>query len=336
LGALGGGPLKQPPFIEIQAHASHDSLSCRFCELRSAFFHLMFNKNSLRQCNFCSTLSQIESLNMANTLKTEKKTAIASMLCEGSSIRGIERMTGVHRDTIMRFGVRLGEGCKRIMDEKLRVLDARLIQVDEVWGFIQMKQKTANRLRTGETVGDVWTWVAIDAESKLVSTFAVGDRSQYMANCFIEDLASRLSHRVQISSDALKAYGSAIERAFGSEVDYGSIVKTFSHTDLAEQRRYSPPEVMHVERHAVKGEPVVDLISTSYVEKQNHTLPDALPQAVPAHECIFQEDRKLQGCRRPPLRILQLREVSQNAPMHASDGRWRHRFLRGRSAIWLR
>jgi hypothetical protein len=89
---------------------------------------------------------------------------------------------------------------------------------------------------------------------------------------FIEDLASRLSHRVQISSDALRAYTDAVERAFGAEVDYGSIVKTFSHTDLAEQRRYSPPDVMHVKRFAVKGNPIVDLISTSHVEKQNHTL----------------------------------------------------------------
>jgi hypothetical protein len=93
-----------------------------------------------------------------------------------------------------------------------------------------------------------------------------------MANCFIEDLAARLSHRVQISSDALRAYAGAIERAFGAEVDYGSIVKTFSHSDLEEQRRYSPPDVLHVSRHVVHGQPVEKLISTSYVEKQNHTV----------------------------------------------------------------
>lgn len=209
---------------------------------------------------------------MANILPTEKKTAIASMLCEGSSIRGIERITGVHRDTIMRLGVRLGEGCKRIMDEKMRGLDSRLIQVDEVWGFISKKQRNAKPSDRAKGEGDVWTWVAIDAETKVVPTFAVGERSQYMANCFMQDLAERLAQRVQISSDALRAYDSAIERAFGSEVDYGSIVKTFSHSDLAEQRRYSPPDVLHVKRNVVKGEPVVDLISTSYVEKQNHTV----------------------------------------------------------------
>jgi len=209
---------------------------------------------------------------MANQLKAELKIQATAMLCEGTSIRAIERMTGVHRDTIMRLGVRMGEGCQRIMDEKMQNLRCNLIQVDEVWGFVGMKQKTAHKLKAGAEFGDVWTWIALDSETKLVPTFAVGDRSQYMANNFIEDLASRLSNRVQISSDALRAYGDAIERAFGSEVDYGSIIKTFSHTELAEQRRYSPPDVMHIKRTPVKGNPVVDLISTSHVEKQNHTL----------------------------------------------------------------
>jgi IS1 family transposase len=135
-----------------------------------------------------------------------------------------------------------------------------------------MKQKTALRNRGGGEVGDVWTWVALDSETKLVPTFAVGERSGYMADIFIEDLASRLSHRIQISSDALRAYTDAVERAFGAGVDYGSIVKTFSHSGLEEQRRYSPPEVMNVKRIPVAGNPVVDLISTSHVEKQNHTL----------------------------------------------------------------
>jgi len=212
---------------------------------------------------------------MANQLSNEKKTMAVSMLCEGSSIRSIERITGVHRDTIMRLGIRMGEGCQKIMDEKLRNLSSKLIQVDEVWGFIGMKQKNANEKKVntdGKVAGDVWTWIALDSETKLVPTFAVGDRSQYMANCFIEDLASRLSNRVQLSSDALRAYESAVERAFGSQVDYGSIFKTFSHSELAEQRRYSPPDVMHVKRTPVTGSPIVDLISTSHVEKQNHTL----------------------------------------------------------------
>jgi IS1 family transposase len=181
-------------------------------------------------------------------------------------------MTGIHRDTVMRLGVRMGEGCKAMMDEKLRNLNCRNVQVDEVWGYVGMKQRTALRKKAGNDVGDVWTWIAIDADTKLVPAFAVGDRTQYMANCFIEDLAGRLSHRIQLSSDALRCYNGAVERAFGANVDYGSIIKTFSHTELMEQRRYSPPEVIKVEKLPVTGNPDVDLISTSYVEKQNHTL----------------------------------------------------------------
>ncbi|MDP3073956.1 MAG: hypothetical protein Q8N18_26970 [Opitutaceae bacterium] len=209
---------------------------------------------------------------MANVLPIEKKAAAVSMLCEGASIRSVERITGIHRDTIMRLGVRMGEGCKRIMDEKLRNLDSRVIEVDEVWGFVGMKQKTANKQGAADNMGDVWTWIALDAETKLVPSFAVGDRNQVMADLFIEDLASRLAHRVQISSDALRAYQGAIERAFGTDVDYGTVVKTFSSAQLEEQRRYSPPEVVKVERVAVSGNPDAGLISTSYIEKQNHTL----------------------------------------------------------------
>src|SRR5205085_11217687 len=110
----------------------------------------------------------------------EKQVSVISALAEGNSIRSIERMTGIHRDTIMRLGVRIGEGCRALMDTKFRNLNCRVIEVDEVWGFIGMKQKTA-RLNKVSGAGDVWTWVALDAESKLVPSFAVGERSMYMA-----------------------------------------------------------------------------------------------------------------------------------------------------------
>lgn len=208
---------------------------------------------------------------MANKLSSDRKISVVSMLCEGSSIRSIERMTGIHRDTIMRLGVRMGEGCKKLMDETIRGLNSRTIEVDEIWSYVGMKQKIANRNRRDDA-GDVWTWIALDAETKLVPTFHVGNRDQVSADQFIEDLASRLTHRVQLSSDGFKAYAGAIERAFGTDVDYGSIVKTYSSAQLEEQRRYSPPEVVSVERVVVSGNPDTDLISTSYVEKQNHTL----------------------------------------------------------------
>lgn len=210
---------------------------------------------------------------MANTLPIEKKIMAVHMLCEGSSIRAIERVTGIHRDTVMRLGVRVGQGCKKLMDEKMRNLTCENVQVDEVWGFIGAKAKTAKAKNLGPEYGDVWSWIAIDADTKLVPCFAVGDRSKYMAQCFMDDLAARVNGRVQISSDALKAYVDAIERAFGSEVDYGTVVKEFRHSDLdSPNTRYSPPDVLKVKKNKVQGNPEFDRISTSFVEKQHHTL----------------------------------------------------------------
>jgi len=209
---------------------------------------------------------------MDNILPVEKKITIVAALTEGCSIRGIERMTGVHRDTIMRLGVRMGEGCQRLMDEKLVNLPCKVIEVDEIWGFIGMKQKIANKNLKWSVAGDVWTWVALDAETKLVPTYAVGKRTNAMANDFIEDLSKRLSHRVQISTDAFAAYKQAIAGAFGNDVDYASIVKVFKHPSAGDERRYSPAEVIGVKKEPVVGNPDMSLCSTSYVEKQNHTL----------------------------------------------------------------
>lgn len=193
------------------------------------------------------------------------------MLAEGNSIRSIERMTGVHRDTIMRLGVRVGEACANIMDEKMHGLGCQQIEVDEIWGFVGAKRKNAAR---AGAYGDVWTFIALDSDTKLIPCYKVGKRDSYHAKAFMDDLAGRVKNRVQLSSDGLSAYVDAVERAFGTEVDYGQIVKTFSVTDLRKDAavRYSPAEVVKVEKHSVSGEPKRDLICTSHIEKQNHTL----------------------------------------------------------------
>jgi IS1 family transposase len=209
---------------------------------------------------------------MANHLNFDKKVQIISMLCEGNSMRGISRMTDVHRDTINRLGVRVGKGCARIMDRLFRNLDCPLLEVDEAWGFIGAKAKTVKLKKLSAEYGDIWVWVAIDAATKLVPSFMVGDRDQYHANAFMDDLASRLITRPQISSDALAAYGGAIERAFGCDVDYASLIKVYAVKTVGEERRYSPPEIVSVKKARVAGAPDMDLVSTSYVEKQNHTL----------------------------------------------------------------
>src|ERR1019366_1119080 len=186
----------------------------------------------------------------------------------------IERITGVNRNTIMSLAVRVGNACKAIMDEKMHGLTCKEIQEDEIWGFIGAKQKNAER---AHAYGDVWTFISLDRESKLIPNFIVGKRDAYHAKMFMGDLAGRLANRVQLSSDALASYQDATERAFGSEVDYGQVVKTYAVTPLGSAAapaavRYSPSEVISVEKTVVSGMPDVSRISTSHIEKQNHTL----------------------------------------------------------------
>ena len=165
---------------------------------------------------------------MANILFKEKQAVVIGALAECNSIRSIERMTGVHRDTIMRLGVRVGEACAQILDERMRDLDCHRIEVDELRGFIGKKQKNATTEDRQAGLGDVWTFLAIDAETKLMPAFVVGQRDSYHARVFMDDLASRLRNRIQLSIDALAAYPDAVEHAFGSEVDYGMIVKQYA------------------------------------------------------------------------------------------------------------
>jgi len=208
---------------------------------------------------------------MANVLSTERQAAVIGALAEGSGIRQIERMTGVHRDTIMRLGVRVGEGCAELMDAKMRNLSCRYLQFDELWGFIGKKERHV-QLGDDQSLGDVWTFCAIDAETKLVPSFAVGKRDWGTANTFVADVASRVKNRVQISSDALREYVGAVERAFGTDVDFAQIVKSYVHEDSANaERKYSAPEFVIEEVRAVCGHPNLSLASTSYVERLNGT-----------------------------------------------------------------
>ena len=209
---------------------------------------------------------------MANVLKTDKQIAVISSLCEGSSIRSIERITGVHRDTIMRLGVKVGQGCTALMDAKMRNLDCHRLEMDEIWGFVGKKER---HVRPGDDpqFGNVWTFCAIDADTKLVPAFRVGsDRDANNATAFVLDVADRMKNRVQISTDGLKSYVDAIDWAFGGNVDYGQIIKTYTTEESIEaQRRYSAPRISTSEKKTISGRPDFDLISTSYVERLNAT-----------------------------------------------------------------
>jgi IS1 family transposase len=210
---------------------------------------------------------------MANVLGIDKQIAIIGSLAEGSSIRSIERITGVHRDTIMRLGVRVGKGCTALLDAKMRNLDCHRLEMDELWGFIGKKER---HVRPGDDpqFGNVWTFCAIDADTKLVPSFRVsGDRDVASATAFALDVADRMKNRVQISTDGLGAYVEAIDWAFsGKGVDFGQIIKTYGTEESVEaQRRYSAPKISSIEKKAVFGRPNFDLISTSYVERLNAT-----------------------------------------------------------------
>jgi IS1 family transposase len=161
-----------------------------------------------------------------NRLSLSRRTQIINCLVEGNSIRSTERMTDTHRDTVMRLLVEVGDGCAKLMDESMRDLNCRRIQVDELWSFVQKKQRWVTRQDDPRRVGDQWTFVAMDPDTKLVPTYLVGKRTRTCATAFMADLSGRLSNRVQLSSDALNSYVNAVERAFGAGVDYGQTVNS--------------------------------------------------------------------------------------------------------------
>jgi IS1 family transposase len=194
------------------------------------------------------------------------------MLAEGSSMRAISRITGVHQDTVCRLGVRVGQGCAKLLDAKMRNLTCNFLQFDEIWGFIGKKEKHRT-LTDDPTLGDVWTFCAIDSETKIVPSFKVGKRTLITANAFVGDVASRLKNRPQISSDGLRAYVESVENAFGMNVDFGMVIKNYG-SDKGEhhqERRYSAPEVMSMQKIEIVGRPDPDLISTSHIERLNGT-----------------------------------------------------------------
>ena len=206
---------------------------------------------------------------VANILPVEKQVAVVGALVEGASIRSVERMFGVHRDTIMRLGVRVGLACEDLLDRELRNLTCRHLQLDEIWAYVGKKQRHLGADDDPRLVGDFWTFVALDTETKLVASYRVGKRDVETTQEFVTDLAARLSGRVQLSSDMMGAYVDAIRKGFGPNVDYGRIVKHYQ-TEPAGPGRYSPPEVSSTTTEGVFGYPVD--ICTSHVERQNLTM----------------------------------------------------------------
>ncbi|MGB9068455.1 MAG: IS1 family transposase [Candidatus Acidiferrales bacterium] len=206
-----------------------------------------------------------------NRLPLEKRTQIIGLLVEGNSLRATSRLADVSINTVTKLLVEVGRACLEYQDKALRNLPCKLIQCDEIWSFVGAKQEHATPEMKAQGWGDVWTWVAIDPQTKLVPTFMVGGRGSRTAKRFMDDLASRLANRVQLTTDGHKVYMQAVEDAFGSDIDYAMLVKIYGE-DASPEKRYSPAECIGCRRVGIVGSPKESLISTSHVERQNLTM----------------------------------------------------------------
>ena len=207
-----------------------------------------------------------------NNLPIERQMQVISALVEGNSIRSTVRMTGVAKDTVLKLLVRIGQACAEYQDKALRNLSCKRIQCDEIWQFCYAKDKNVPEDKRGVFgYGDVWTWVAIDADTKLVASFTLGNRGAQTAKRFMDDLASRLANRVQLTTDGHRVYLQAVEDAFGNDIDYAMLVKLYGNSTEPE-KRYSPAECIGAMASTVTGKPDARHISTSYVERQNLTM----------------------------------------------------------------
>lgn len=207
-----------------------------------------------------------------NRLTNERRVAVIKCLCEGLSIRSTVRMTDVAKNTIVKLLVEIAGVCNEFQDKTLRNLSCKRIQCDEIWSFCYAKDKNVPAEKRGHFgFGDVWTWTALCADTKLIASWRVGGRDAGTAYDFTEDLAGRLANRVQLTTDGHKVYYNAVEAAFGSNVDYAMLIKLYGQ-DRETEATYSPAKVMSCRAVPISGDPDPDHISTSYVERSNLTM----------------------------------------------------------------
>jgi IS1 family transposase len=205
-----------------------------------------------------------------NKLDQKARARILHLLCEGNSIRAVTRLTGASKKAVSKLMVDTGQACSWYQDRVFRNLTCKRIQVDEIWAFVHCKQKNvATSKAAPDGAGDVWTWTAIDSDTKLIPSWFVGGRDSDAAIIFMDDLRSRLANRVQLTSDGHKAYLEAVEGAFGGDVDYAQLVKLYGATSESAKGRYSPAECIGAHKQPIEGNPDPKHISTSYAERSN-------------------------------------------------------------------
>jgi IS1 family transposase len=207
-----------------------------------------------------------------NRLSLDDRAKLIGMLVEGMSLRSATRLSGVSINTTSKLLVDVGTACAKYHDAQVRNLNSRLVQADEIWSFVYAKAKNVPEAKEGFGVGDVWTWTAMDADSKLMISYLVGLRDAGYAYEFMQDVASRLKHRVQLTTDGHKPYLSAVEDTFGADIDYAQLVKIYGTEQIPSESRYSPPKCLGARPTTVMGNPDPRHVSTSYIERQNLTL----------------------------------------------------------------
>jgi IS1 family transposase len=206
-----------------------------------------------------------------NVLDQGERVKIVAALVEGNSLRAVSRMTGIARNTITKLLVDLGEACMAYHDAHVRNVKVKRLQCDEIWAYVGAKQRNASPEKKEIGWGDVWNWVGIDADTKLVVSYLVGGRGADWAIDFMQDCASRIQGRVQVTTDGHKAYLEAVEQSFGADVDYAQLQKIYGASEETE-KRYSPAKCIGCDMKVVMGNPDPQHISTSYVERQNLTM----------------------------------------------------------------
>ncbi len=205
-----------------------------------------------------------------NRLPRDKRIQILNMLVEGMSMRAIARVAGVSFNTVSKLMIDAGKVCAAYHDETVREVTARRVQCDEIWAFVYAKEKNVETAKAApEGAGDVWTWTALDSDSKLMISFDVGGRDAGIAHDFMHDLKARIANRVQLTTDGYGAYLEAVESAFGGAVDYAQLVKIYGEAPEPERRRYSPAKCRGAEKRSITGDPDPAAISTSHVERHN-------------------------------------------------------------------
>lgn len=205
-----------------------------------------------------------------NRMPLAKRAQILGMLVEGMSLRAASRLADCSINTVTRLLVEAGEACAEYQDRTLRNLPCKRLQCDEIWSFVGAKQKSVAQGAAGH--GDVWTWTAIDADTKLVVSWMVGAHDADAAHLFMSDIAGRLANRVQLTTDGYHSYLNAVDDAFGGNIDYAMLVKKYGDGGEINERRYSPAPFISAEKRTISGNPNPDHVSTSYVERQNLTM----------------------------------------------------------------